>query len=135
MNGIERGGRRKILVVDDHDLFRSTVAEILRRRGFDPTEAKSGEAALAILEQTHETFDLVVTDVVMPGMNGVILAGRIQALYAGLKILLMSGYPFAMLEREYGMSMDHLPFFLAKPFKIETLADKVDEMTNGGRNL
>ena len=135
MSGLQQGARRKILFVDDHDSYRATVAEMLKRRGFDTTEAKNGEAALAILEQTGCIFDLVLTDVVMPGMNGVALASRVQSLHEGLKTLLISGYPPATLEGKFGMSTDLLPFFLSKPFTIEALCAKIAEITGRGETV
>jgi DNA-binding NtrC family response regulator len=119
---------QKILVVDDDDFFRFALSKSLKRRGFQIAEANCGEAALRILELADPKVDLVLVDVVMPGMTGITLAGRIESAHPGIKTLFISGYPFATLEREYGMSGDFLPYFLQKPFGMEALGAKVNEV-------
>jgi two-component system cell cycle sensor histidine kinase/response regulator CckA len=126
---LEEGGRNQtILVVDDHDSVRLLLAKALRRRGFKIAEANSGVAALALLASMDTTLNLALIDVVMPGMDGLTLAKRIDSLYPDSKILFMSGYPFTTLEREHGMAADLQPFFLRKPFGAEILIAKVNEL-------
>jgi CheY-like chemotaxis protein len=125
------GAHQHILVVDDDDYFRVALARSLKRRGFQVAEAENGEAALRFLEVADQKPDLVLVDVVMPGMTGIMLAGRIASDFSGVKTLFISGYPFATLEREYGMSRDLLPCFLQKPFGMETLGAKLNELLAG----
>ena len=84
--------------------------------------------ALNVLAMPDKRMDLALIDVVMPEMSGLTLAGQIDSLYSKCKILFMSGYPFTILQREYGMSKDLLPFFLRKPFGAEALVAKVNEL-------
>ena len=128
MNREEGSGGQTILIVDDHDFVRLTLSKALRRRGFKIAGANSAKMALDVLAMTDKRVDLALIDVVMPEMSGFTLAERIDSLYAGCKILFMSGYPFETLEREYGMSANLLPFFLRKPFGTEVLVAKVNEL-------
>ena len=131
-NGEGDGGAQTILIVDDQDSFRRIMGRTLRRRGFEIAEASSGDAALSALAEMNRAVDLAVIDIVMPGMNGFALAERISRLYAGCKILFISGYPFATLERDYGMAAHLLPVFLPKPFGTEAFIAKVNELLGGG---
>ena len=124
----ESGRGLTILVVDDYDTIRLLLAKALRRRGFNVVEAASGAAALALLASMKTKLNLALIDVVMPGMDGPTLAKRIESLYPDSKILFMSGYPFAALEREHGFTADNLPFFLRKPFGADALIAKVNEL-------
>ena len=94
-----------ILVVDDEPLVRLGTAEMLRDEGYEVEEADSAETALAL--GPFDRFDCVVTDYLMPGLNGVELARRLQATRPALPILLLSGY--ADLE-----AFNALPY-LSKP--------------------
>jgi CheY-like chemotaxis protein len=86
--GSERG-RLKVLVVDDHALIADTLAEILRAAGFDTVTAYSGWAALEMAARFHP--DYLLSDVLMPRMNGVELAIAIRKMYPAAKVLLFSG--------------------------------------------
>jgi CheY-like chemotaxis protein len=100
-----------VLVVDDEaDCLRST-AEILRRGGYDPLTANGPLEALEALDEIQSrngNIDLLLTDVVMPEMDGLILAQRIVAQFPGIRVLLMSGYTneqrlFPLLPKPFGM--------------------------------
>ncbi len=84
------GRVRTVLVVEDDDHVRRLVTTTLERAGFTVLEAADGAAALAVAE-TH-TIDLLLTDVVMPGIDGRELANRLVADHPGLDVVLMSGY-------------------------------------------
>jgi two-component system cell cycle sensor histidine kinase/response regulator CckA len=124
----ELGEAVSILIVDDEAMFRQTLGRLLKRQGFQVLEADSAETAFAALRDSDLSVDVMVTDVVMPGIGGVALADRAQKLYPGMKVLFMSGYPFRTLERDYGMSPNLLPFFLTKPFRLEALTKMVGEL-------
>jgi two-component system cell cycle sensor histidine kinase/response regulator CckA len=124
----ESGRGLTILVVDDHDSVRLLLVKALRRRGFNVAEADSGVAALTLLASMEAKLNLALIDVVMPGMDGLTLAKRIDSLYPGSKILFMSGYSSATLEQEHRFTADLLPFFLRKPFGADILIAKVNEL-------
>ncbi|MFA6093491.1 MAG: PAS domain-containing protein [Elusimicrobiota bacterium] len=120
------GGRETLLVAEDDAVVRSLTCKILTRAGYMVLAARNGQEAVQIAQEHKEKIDLLVTDVIMPGMNGRELAGRLCALRPGIKTLYMSGYTDdAILKRgilESGIA------FLPKPFKREPLLRKVREV-------
>ncbi len=80
---------KRILVVDDEEAVRELTLEILRRHGYRPLGVPSGSEALAALDE--ESFDLILSDVVMPGMTGVELLDELQARAHDIPVVLMTG--------------------------------------------
>jgi PAS domain S-box-containing protein len=109
------GHRGTVLLVDDEDFVRISAADMLEEIGFDVVEASNGEAALASLDSIAD-LKLVVTDHLMPGLDGVELVRRVQLLRPNLPCLIVSGY--ADVE---GIAPD-LPR-LTKPFKVDDLRE------------
>jgi DNA-binding NtrC family response regulator len=116
-----------VLLVDDEAAFRTTLAKLLQRRGFQTLEADSVEAALAIMADSGTSVALVLTDVVLPRSSGLELADRVKELAPNVRILFMSGYPLRTLEREHNMSRDLMSAFIQKPFNSETLTARIRE--------
>src|SRR5205807_4269985 len=85
-------GHETVLVVEDEDLVRRVVRKILHNQGYAVVEARGGNEALALCERLTDGLDLLITDVVMPEMNGRQLAHLISARLPGLPVLYMSGY-------------------------------------------
>ena len=123
------GGTETVLLVEDSDALRDIASRVLERRGYTVLEASDGEAALMLAARHPGAIDLLLTDVVMPEMNGRQLAERLTALRPGLKVLYMSGYAGDAVTRrgvlEQGMA------YLQKPFTPDALARKVREVLNG----
>jgi two-component system cell cycle response regulator CpdR len=114
-----------ILLAEDEDSVRNLVALILERAGFQVILCADGEQALAVLRDPAQTIDLLVTDVLMPGVNGLHVARQAACLRPGLKVLLVSGCAHLdLLEMEPGP----LPDYLAKPFLPQALVAKVHEV-------
>ena len=88
---VARGGET-ILVVEDEESVRRVTRRILEKVKYRVCEAANSDEALAICARKQERIDLVLSDVVMPGMNGLELMDRIRALRPGMKVVLMSGY-------------------------------------------
>src|ERR1700744_3464637 len=82
-----------ILVVDDAEVLRPLLTEVLESYGYRVLLAASGPEALAVAEQAPGPIDLLLTDLVMPGMSGHELAGRLSERLPALKVLFTSGYP------------------------------------------
>jgi two-component system cell cycle sensor histidine kinase/response regulator CckA len=120
-------GCESILLVDDDDYVRRGVARALRARGYQVVEARDGETALRALDE--RTPDLLVTDVVMPGIDGRELAERACARAVGLKVLFMSGYTEDEVVRR-GV-LNGKAVLLQKPFRVPALAAKVREVLDG----
>ena len=121
-----RGGEETLLLVEDEAAVRELAAEALRRRGYRVLVAADGEEALEAGRRSEGGLHLLVTDVVMPGMNGQALAQRLAAERPGLRVLFISGYS----DETFGQrGIGSLPgMFLEKPFTSETLARKVREV-------
>jgi signal transduction histidine kinase/CheY-like chemotaxis protein len=96
----ESGQGESILVVEDDDATREGVKEVLEMLNYQVFVALNGEAALELLEKTDEVFDLVITDIVMPGVGGMSLYKSLRKLYPDIKIMMMTGYPLGTGTRE-----------------------------------
>jgi PAS domain S-box-containing protein len=128
-------GTETLLLVEDEDAVRALVRNVLREKGYRILEASRGEEALELAEQFGGPVDLLVTDVVMPQMNGRELARRLTTLLPRIKVLYISGYADNAVWYQGGL--DSGGAFLQKPFSPEALARKVREVLGGppGRHL
>jgi PAS domain S-box-containing protein len=117
-----------VLLVEDEDLLRRVVARILDRAGYHVLVACSGEEALSLCEELSAPVDLLVTDVVMPGMGGKELAMRIVGKYPQARILFMTGYTD---DETLGKGMlDNDRAIILKPFSPEALLRRLREILN-----
>jgi CheY-like chemotaxis protein len=114
-----------VLLVEDDELVRRLLATTLRQLGYRVLEASGSQAALAISRGTAGPIHLLLTDVVMPQMNGRLLAELIIRERRGIRVLFMSGYSDDEVIRT-GVQARETPF-LQKPFSAEDLAAKVRE--------
>ena len=113
-------GAETVLVVEDEDAVRNLARRILERQGYAVLEARRGHEAVALAATHAGTIDLLLTDIVMPEMNGRVLAEQLSEAHPGLRVLYMSGYTDDEIVRR-GM-FDRGTGFLEKPFSAETLA-------------
>jgi len=128
-------GSARILLVEDEDAVRAFSSRALSNKGYDVIEANSGEDALEKFESmglsmnrgADRGIDLVITDVVMPNMDGPTLVSHIRKAAPDLKIIFMSGYTEDKLKDH----MDTGIHFLAKPFTLKQLAEKVKDVMKG----
>ncbi len=119
-------GAETILLVEDEDAVRSFSARVLRNKGYDVHEANSGEAALQLIEEQLDSIDLLITDVVMPRMDGPSLVRQVRKERPGLKVIFISGYTEDAFRKRLGE--DGGIEFLPKPFSLKQLAAKVKEV-------
>ena len=119
-------GQGRILFVEDEHAVRKIAAKTLRKRGYTVIEAADGEEAYEILEEGEEKFDLMISDVVMPGMDGPTLLKKGRALLGDARIVFISGYA----EEEFSELLAEEPdvTFIPKPFTLAQLATKVKEV-------
>jgi CheY-like chemotaxis protein len=115
--------RRIVLVVDDEQGLRDLVCRTLQAEGYSTLEAAHGAEALEVMETASEAVDLVVTDVVMPGMDGRELGRRISQRWPDLPILYISAYDVNDIFRR-GSPTQSAPF-LQKPFPMDGLITTV----------
>ena len=114
-----------ILFVDDEDAVRSVGARGLKRKGFAVTDCISAENALEHLDN-GEKFDMLITDMMMPGMSGADLAKIVQQRAPEMKIILASGYSEEIAKKELAGSKDF--YFMSKPYSLGDLTKKVMEV-------
>ncbi len=119
-------GAGTVLLVEDEDGVRSFSARALRNKGYDVLEARSGDAALEVMENHKEPIDLLITDVVMPRVDGPTLVRRVRQTRPDLKVIFISGYAEDAFRQKLGQ--DANIDFLAKPFSLKQLAVKVKEV-------
>lgn len=118
-------GVGRILFVEDEDAVRGVAARLLRARGYEVIEASDGEEALELAIEHAGTIDLLISDVIMPGMDGPTLLKKARVHLGDAPVMFISGYAEAefsdLLEGEEGVS------FLPKPIDIKTLAERVKQ--------
>jgi CheY-like chemotaxis protein len=120
-------GRESILVVEDEGTLRNVIRRMLSSAGYRVFLAASPGEALLLCEQHGSKLDLVLTDVVMPGMNGRELGERLLALYPSTKVMFMSGYTDEAIAHHGVLGRR----FLRKPFDRETLTGLVRSVLDG----
>lgn len=118
-------GAGRILFVEDEDIVRGVAARLLRARGYEVIEAADGEAALALAEEHAGKIDLLISDVIMPGIDGPSLLKKARGFLGNAPVMFISGYAEAefsdLLEDEPGVT------FLPKPIDIKVLAERVKQ--------
>jgi two-component system, cell cycle sensor histidine kinase and response regulator CckA len=122
-------GHEAILVVEDEPQVRQVLARTLASLGYDVTVTASGDEALGVAAARPRPFDLVVTDVVMPGMSGLEVVRALRARWPDLPALVLSGYTDDRFLRD-DVEGERLPF-LQKPFTRDALAAEVRRLLEG----
>jgi CheY-like chemotaxis protein len=119
-------GTETILLVEDEDQIRAVARNILASAGYRVLEARAPLEALSISEQHTDGIDLLLTDVVMPGMNGRLVAERVRAMRPGIRILFMSGYTDDTILHHGILEMGVA--FIQKPLTPDALTRKVRQV-------
>jgi two-component system, cell cycle sensor histidine kinase and response regulator CckA len=118
-------GRGRILVVEDEDSVRAFATRALQSRGYTVVEAETGEAGLEAIENDKDGFELILSDVVMPEMDGPTMLAEIRKRGITTKFIFMSGYAEDAFERNLENPDDF--GFLQKPFSLKQLLEKVKD--------
>ncbi|HBZ56783.1 MAG TPA: hypothetical protein DEO88_15380, partial [Syntrophobacteraceae bacterium] len=126
-------GTETVLLVDDEEMIRKLTAEVLRGCGYTVMAAGHGEEAIRMCSDCDHPVDLLITDLVMPGMNGLELAERLNLLIPSLKVLYMSGYATRSIDQ--GKILKVGRNFLQKPFSPAVLAQTVRRILDEPRAL
>ncbi|MCA2218527.1 hybrid sensor histidine kinase/response regulator [Jidongwangia harbinensis] len=124
-----RGGDETILLAEDEPALREVTRRILERHGYRVLAAEDGAAAVALARRHVEDVDLLLTDVVMPGLNGPLVAEALTALKPRVRILFMSGYAPGLTE-DGTLGPDVA--LIAKPFAEAALLDRVRQILDSG---
>ncbi|HDD43901.1 MAG TPA: response regulator [Candidatus Desulfofervidus auxilii] len=120
-SNITLGGGKTILVAEDDEAIREVLKDMLQELGYKALFAKNGEEAIKLAEAYSGSLHLLLTDVVMPDINGYELAKRLSTLHPNIKVVYMSGYP----KIDYPET--DAKIFIQKPFSINQLAVKLEE--------
>jgi len=120
-------GTATILLAEDEKALREVAAEYLRAKGYQVVEAGTAEAALELCKSCQSTIDLLISDIVMPGSDGLSLAREVSTLRPALRMIFMSGYTDRALGPE--LRSQNVTFF-QKPFSLDALARKIHAMLN-----
>jgi two-component system cell cycle sensor histidine kinase/response regulator CckA len=123
-------GHERILLVEDEDNVRAFSARALRATGYEVFEADSGEEALYVLEDIGGQIDLMVSDVVMPEMDGPALLLKVREKLPNLKVIFVSGYAEESVRQD--IADDRSVEFLAKPYSLDQINSKVKEVLGKG---
>jgi two-component system cell cycle sensor histidine kinase/response regulator CckA len=115
-----------VLLVEDEDAVRAFGARALKNKGYNVLEANSGEAALEVLNDGGETVDLLITDVVMPRLDGPSLVRKVRESRPDMPVIFISGYAEDSFRQRLGREAGI--HFLPKPFSLKELAGKVKEV-------
>jgi CheY-like chemotaxis protein len=118
-------GKETILLVEDEEIVRRMARMILENHGYSVLEAANVQHAMQLCFENSKRVDLLLTDVIMPGMSGRVLAERIATIYPELPVVYMSGYTDDAIVR-HGILEEDI-YFLQKPFTGESLLGKVRE--------
>jgi two-component system cell cycle sensor histidine kinase/response regulator CckA len=123
-------GNGRILFVEDEAAVRGIAARLLRQRGYEVIEAADGEEALVLAEEWAGQIDMMISDVIMPGLDGPSLLKKARPYLGGAPVMFISGYAESdfsdLLQDEAGVS------FLPKPLDIKTLAERVKQELRPG---
>lgn len=118
----------KILVAEDDENVRRFVVQALTIHGHEVTEAEDGGLAAEIAEEEQGQFDLLLSDIKMPVMDGIALSLQVGALFPDLTIMLMTGFAD---QRERAHNLESLVYdVISKPFTLDQLMSKVDDALN-----
>ena len=123
------GPAATILLVEDDAMIRSSARRTLELRGYPVLEARDGQEALALCQEHRQAIALILTDLVMPQMNGWAFGEQVARLYPEMRILYMSGY--TDLVSVFGERLVPGTAWLRKPFRAEELLKSVRELIPG----
>ena len=118
LEGIPRGGDEVVMIVEDEEFVRTLIARDLRRLGYSVVVASDGHQALALVNE-GQPVDLLLTDIAMPGLNGLELATRLREELPSLRVLYMTGYAAAVADGALA------PVLIEKPFGPDALARRI----------
>jgi two-component system cell cycle sensor histidine kinase/response regulator CckA len=119
-------GRETILLIDDEEVIIDVSREILEALGYRVWTVRTGQEAIALYKSRKDDIDLVILDMIMPGMSGGDTFDRLKAIHPGVKVILSTGYSLTGQARE--IMARGCRGFIQKPYKIETLSQKVREV-------
>ena len=133
INNVYLGPKRTetVLVVEDEFAVRGLTVQILKKQGYTVLEASNGKDALSVAREFADKIHLIITDVVMPGMNGREVYEEIKKITPDIKVVFMSGYTAEVIRRKNVIEKDVM--FLSKPISPDGLLLKIRDVLQGGK--
>jgi two-component system cell cycle sensor histidine kinase/response regulator CckA len=119
-------GKGTIMLVEDETPVRAFAARALRNKGYTVLEADCGEMGIEVMDKQGGEVDLIITDVIMPGINGPTMIETVVPKFPRVKVIFISGYAEDVFVKSYGSEREF--HFLPKPFTLKQLASKVKEV-------
>jgi nitrogen-specific signal transduction histidine kinase len=129
-SAFQRGGSETILVVEDEDMVRQLILRVLKQGGYNVLEARNPQEAIGICRERKEPISLLMSDVVLPKMDGRTLSGKLTSLHSEMKVIYMSGYTDDVVVH-HGM-LDPGIEFIEKPMTPDIIRRKVREVLDSG---
>lgn len=127
----QNNAKYKIALVEDEEAIRIFAKSVLTSKGYDVIDFPSAKVAFEVLGERELDLDLIITDVMMPGMNGPTFIEKIRELNPDLKVIFISGYAEEAFTEEYGTKRDF--HFIPKPFSLKDLTNKVLEVLHDAK--
>ena len=121
-------GKPTILVVDDEEMVRSIATQMLEKLGYNVVSLASGKEAIDCFEQDPEAIDLVILDMIMPGMDGSRVFDEMKKLDSGTKFVLSSGYSRDSQANE--IMKRGCDAFIQKPFRLQELSQLIESLVS-----
>ncbi len=118
--------QKTILIVDDEPEIRKLVSAMVGHFGYTVLTADSGEHALTLYKNHNGPVELLITDVIQPGMSGPMLADKLSAIQPDIKVLYISGYDNTHVVQKYVVEKGHA--LLTKPFSLDAMKQKLTEL-------
>ncbi len=119
-------GDETIMLVEDENIVRTLTSKVLQSHGYTVLSASDGESAMAICREHKDEIDLLLTDVVLPGMNGLALLGKIRDILPDLKVIFMSGYTENVVALRKVLERGN--HFISKPFSTRVLLQSIRDV-------
>jgi DNA-binding NtrC family response regulator len=119
------GGRETILLVDDETVITEVTGRLLEELGYTVLTAASGDEAAAIYNRKHTDIDLVIVDMIMPGMSGSDTFDALKAIHPSVRVILSSGY--SLNDKAQAIMEKGVRAFLQKPYRLDDLSQKIRE--------
>jgi DNA-binding NtrC family response regulator len=121
-------GKETILLVDDEEMILSTARSLLEKIGYKVHLGKGGQEGVHVYKEQNHKIDLVILDMIMPGMGGPEVYKRLKKINPDVKILLASGY--SLNSQAFYLLKKGCHGFIQKPFTIQNLSEKIREILN-----
>ncbi|NOX20756.1 MAG: response regulator [Nitrospirae bacterium] len=123
---LSMGKGERVLVVEDDESVRTLTINLLTELNYQAEAVENGQEALSILQNRKDEFDLIITDLVMPGLSGIELCNRIKEITPDTPVMAISGYH--LIEEDKETLLEHFDACLQKPFSIKDIADILSEL-------